>query len=195
MGVIRARVGYAGGASKNPTYFNLDGHSESVQIDYDPIRISYDELLEAFWHGHDPTVRPWNLQYASIIFYHNQEQKRMCLASKQCHEVKLARPVLTRIGLLSQFYLAEDYHQKYYLRQVPELFTEFRAMYPNSRDLANSTAAMRTNAFVAGYGTMETLQDQLGSLGLSTEANDKLLEIVGKRRTGPHSYASSLGKC
>ena len=68
--MIRTRVGYAGGTTNNPTYRALGDHAETIQVDYDPTQISYEELLEAFWTSHSPTSRPWSRQYASIIFYH-----------------------------------------------------------------------------------------------------------------------------
>jgi peptide-methionine (S)-S-oxide reductase len=176
--VVRTRVGYAGGTSKNPTYFSLDGHSETCQIDYDATIISYGELLDVFWDNHDATWRSRLPQYMSVIFCHNREQRSISLASKQREEVRLGTTVATRVVSLSEFYLAEDYHQKYYLQQVPELVQEFRMMYPDIRDFVDSTAATRVNAFVAGYGTLGKLQDQLASFGLSPKAEEKLLEIA-----------------
>ena len=80
--MIRTHVGYTGGTTENPTYHNLDGHTEAVQIEYDPSRISYQELLDVFWGGHNPTQPAWSRQYASIVFYHDEEQKRLAEASK-----------------------------------------------------------------------------------------------------------------
>ncbi len=100
---MRTRVGYAGGTSNNPTYFNLDGHSESIQVDYDPIRISYDELMEVFWDSHDPTVQSRIVQYMSLIFYHNQEQEGLALASKEREKARLGVAVLSKNVSFSEF--------------------------------------------------------------------------------------------
>jgi len=81
-GVLRTRVGYAGGTKPNPTYRDLGDHAETVQVDYDLSKITYPELLNAFWTGHDPTHRSWSRQYASIIFVHNEEERRLAEASK-----------------------------------------------------------------------------------------------------------------
>jgi len=171
-------VGYAGGTSDNPTYHNLDSHTESVQIDYDPTKITYQELLDVFWHSHYPTSPSISQQYKSIVFYHNEEQKELALASKQNQENKLGRKIYTEIIPYSAFYLAEDYHQKYYLRQVPELMADFNAIYPDNNDFINSTAAARINGYVGGHGTAETFEKELASYGLSPSGNKTLLEIA-----------------
>ena len=76
-GVIRTRVGYAGGRLKAPTYTHIGDHTETVQVDYDPAQITYAELLEVFWQGHNPRSRPYSRQYMAAVFYHNQEQKEL----------------------------------------------------------------------------------------------------------------------
>lgn len=88
--------------------------------------------------------------------------------------------VFTEVLPYNGFYLAEGYHQKYYLRQHPDLMREFTAMYPRERELINSTAAARVNGYVAGYGTYENLLSEVSSFGLSPEESKKLLERVHK---------------
>jgi peptide-methionine (S)-S-oxide reductase len=174
-------VGYAGGSKPNPTYHDLGDHSETIQIDYDPTQISYQELLDVFWSSHSPTARPWSQQYASIIFYHNQEQKRLAEASLEREAAGLGNEIYTQIMPFEQFTLAETYHQKYRLQQDPALLREFRALYPQDEDLINSTAAARVNGYLGGYGTLATLQDDLEDLGLSPETQEKLLELSSSR--------------
>lgn len=171
-------MGYAGGTSGHPTYYNLDGHTEAVQIDYDPTRISYDELLGVFWDSHNPTVPSYSQQYKSIIFYHDETQKGLAFQSKLQEETRLGRKITTELTPFSEFYLAEGYHQKFYLQQVPELMADFRAIYPDTDKFIDSTAAARVNGYVDGYGTPETLQKELASYGLSSTGNRKLLEIA-----------------
>ncbi len=176
---MRTRVGYAGGTSKNPTYQSLGGHSETLQLDFDPQRMSYLELLDIFWHSHDPTVRSWSRQYASIIFYHNAEQKRLAEETKfHWEETEKKSKIYTEIIPYTEFYWAEDYHQKYWLQAAPEVMKEFRRMYLNFRDFVNSTAAARANGIVGGYGTFDGTTEQLGSLGLSAEGNKALMVYV-----------------
>jgi peptide-methionine (S)-S-oxide reductase len=179
-GVVRTRVGYAGGTTENPTYHNLGDHSETIQIDYDPTQISYRELLDVFWDSHNPAGRSPSRQYMSIVFYHNDEQRRLALETRDREAARVKGQITTEIVPFSRFYLAEDYHQKYWLRQKPEFMQEFDAIYPNSDDLIASTAAARVNGYVAGHGSLETLQAEVDHLGLSPEARQKLLEIVHK---------------
>jgi len=171
-------VGYAGGTSSHPTYYNLDGHTETIQIDYDPTRISYNELLDVFWDSHDATLPPYSQQYKSIIFYHDETKERLAIQSKQQEEARLGRKTTTEITPFSEFYLAEAYHQKFYLQQIPELMADFRAIYPDNNKFIDSTAAARINGYVDGYGTPEALQKELESYGLSPTGNKRLLEIA-----------------
>jgi peptide-methionine (S)-S-oxide reductase len=124
-GVIKVESGYTGGHVKNPSYREVcngnTGHAEAVQITYDPSVVSYDELLEVFWQTHDPTTlnrqgADQGTQYRSVVFYHNEEQKRLAEAYKQkLNEEKIwPDPIVTEITPASAFYKAEDYHQDYY---------------------------------------------------------------------------------
>jgi len=162
-GVVRTRVGYAGGTLEDPTYRNLGDHTETIQIDYDPSQVSYEQLLEVYWDSHNPTRQPWSRQYMSMIFYHDSEQFALATQSKEREEARLGRPVYTEIIPFSRFYLAEDYHQKYRLQQVPELMEELTAIYPNFADFRDSTAVARINGYVGGHRALEELQEQLNS--------------------------------
>ena len=124
-GVVTVTSGYTGGTKKNPTYEEVSsgstGHAESIQIVYDPSKISYAKLLDVFWHNIDPTVQNRQFcdtgrQYRSAIFYHNDEQKRLAEESKKALEVsgKIKGRIYTEITPASEFYSAEEYHQKYY---------------------------------------------------------------------------------
>ncbi len=176
--MVRTRVGYSGGTKKNPTYYDLGDHSESIQIDFDPTQISYQHLLEVFWKAHDPTSRSWSRQYRAALFFHDEEQKRLALESRDREAARINEKIRTEILPASEFYLAEDYHQKYYLRQDFVLGTEFRKMFPSERDLVNSTAAARVNGYMGGYGTNAALKEELDRLGLSEAGRKKLLERV-----------------
>ena len=150
--MIRTRVGYAGGTKSNPNYDNIGDYSETVQVDYDPGIVSYEQLLNAFWSGHETTYPPESRQYRSAIFYGSEKQRQLAIDSSQKEESRLGQPVFTDIEPLTQFYLAEDYHQKYYLRETPDLSGEILTIYPDTQDFINSTAAARLNGYIAGYG-------------------------------------------
>jgi len=115
-GVLGTVVGYAGGTKKNPTYTNLDDHTETIEIDFDPSAISYKELLKHFWEEHDPTALQ-KRQYKSIIFYHNERQRGEAQASRRGEEQKYRRKIATEIQPAGIFYKAEEYHQKYFQKQ------------------------------------------------------------------------------
>ena len=174
-------MGYAGGTKKQPTYYHLGDHTETVQVDFDPTVISYDELLEIFWAGHDPTRQAWSRQYMNVIFYHNDEQRRLAEASQAKVAARSRGPVRTAVLPATDFTLAEDYHQKYYLRQAGGLWREVSRFYPKLSDLVNSKAAARLNGYVAGYGSAAQLEEELPGLGLSPEAAGQLLARVRAR--------------
>lgn len=124
-GVETVVSGYAGGKTSNPTYEEVcsgsTGFAESIQITYDPAVITYDELLEIFWKTHDPTTlnRQGNdigTQYRSVIFYHNEKQKKLAEEYKEKLDKSGAwdKPIVTEIVPFTNFYSAEDYHQDYY---------------------------------------------------------------------------------
>ncbi|MEX0909452.1 MAG: peptide-methionine (S)-S-oxide reductase MsrA [Gemmatimonadaceae bacterium] len=123
-GVTDAISGYSGGTTWNPTYQDVctgtTGHAEVVEVTYDPARITYQRLLDAFWKMHDPTTRDRQgsdvgSQYRSVIFHHDDEQKRLAEASKAAQDAsKLYRgPIVTLVQPAGPFYGAEDYHQRY----------------------------------------------------------------------------------
>ena len=180
-GVVRTRVGYAGGAKAAPTYHDLGDHTEAMQIDYDPTQVTYQELLDVFWDSHDVCTPPLSQQYKSIIFYQNEEQRSLATEGKAREEARRGK-VYVEIIPATEFYLAEAYHQKYYLRQVPALAKEFRAIYPDDEAFVASTAAARVNGYLGGHGTVEALRAELGSFGLSPAGGEKLLGIVRAAR-------------
>lgn len=174
-------MGYAGGGKENPTYHDLGDHSETVQIDFDPRLIAYEELLDIFWQSHNPSSPAWSTQYKHAVFCHNDGQKELALVSKERLEERLNRKILTEIIPYTGFYRAEDYHQKYKLRHAPELMAEFEKMYPDYGDFVDSTAAARVNGYLYGYGSLENLQAEINAFGLSVSAGERLLELMRKR--------------
>jgi len=124
-GVVSVTSGYSGGTVKNPGYKEVctgnTGHAEVCQVVYDTTKLSYADMLEAFWKSHDPTQlnRQGNdvgTQYRSVIFYHNQEQKQLAeeYKKKLNSSGAYSNPVVTEISPFTEFYKAEDYHQNYF---------------------------------------------------------------------------------
>jgi methionine-S-sulfoxide reductase len=172
-------VGYAGGSKANPTYHSLGDHSETIQIEYDPSEISYEELLDVFWESHNPSRQSYSRQYMSIIFYHDEEQQRLAFESRDRQAAKRGK-IYTEIVQAGEFYLAEDYHQKYYLQNTPQLISEFEAMYADSTALVDSTAAARLNGYAGGNGTPEQLEREMGRLGLSPAGQEFLQQRISR---------------
>lgn len=177
-GVYRTRSGYSGGSLKDPTYQNLGDHTETIQIDFDPELISYKEILALFWNSHNPATSSWSAQYKAVIFYHNDEQKQAALQSKEELERKQQITVATEILPFQEFYMAEDYHQKYYLQGRHLLMSDMRSYYPDFIDIIHSTAAARLNGFIAGHGTADMLMKEIDSFGLTAEARKDLMKTV-----------------
>jgi peptide-methionine (S)-S-oxide reductase len=117
----------------------------------------------------------------SAIFYHDTAQRRAAAQSKRQREQEIGETLHTQILPASTFFVAEDYHQKYRLRQVGFLFSELQAMYPHTADLVASTAAARINGYVAGYGTLSQLDSEIDGFGLSAEARRRLRQMVAGR--------------
>ncbi len=121
--VVSTAVGYSGGTLENPTYEDVctsrTGHAEVVEVEYDPFRVSYEELLEVFWENHDPTTPnrqglDIGTQYRSAIFFHTPEQETAARASKEKAQSRFKNPIVTEITPASKFYRAEEYHQRYF---------------------------------------------------------------------------------
>ena len=179
--MVRTRVGYAGGTKEAPAYHSLGDHTETIQIDYDPSQISYNDLLDIFWRNHNPSSRAWSKQYMAAVFYHNDEQKKLAEESREREASKRKEVIQTQILPFTAFYRAEDYHQKYQLRRERNLLKEFERIYLADRDFVDSTAAARVNGYLGGYGTSADLKNDLNRLGLSAEGSRYLLRIVESR--------------
>jgi peptide-methionine (S)-S-oxide reductase len=124
QGVLSTAVGYAGGSLAKPTYEQVcsgrTGHAEVVQVEYDPEKVSYEQLLEVFWSSHDPTQlnrqgADIGTQYRSVIFVHDAEQAGLARAAKAevDNSARFRRPIVTEIVPYMDFYRAEEYHQQY----------------------------------------------------------------------------------
>jgi peptide-methionine (S)-S-oxide reductase len=124
QGVTATAVGYLGGALENPTYHDVctdrTGHAEVVQVEFNPEKVTFDQLLDVFWKNHDPTTLnrqgpDHGSQYRSAIFFHSTQQQQAALASKERMNKsgKFRRPIVTEITEASKFYRAEEYHQQY----------------------------------------------------------------------------------
>ncbi|MDQ3023898.1 MAG: peptide-methionine (S)-S-oxide reductase [bacterium] len=175
---MRTRVGYSGGDKKNPTYYSLGDHTESIEIDYDPNKVSYTQLLELFWNMHNPVRPSYSQQYKSAVYFHDAEQEQAAREVKARIEKSLSAKLTTELLPLKKFYLAEDYHQKYYMRQYGSFSTAYEMLYPQLDDFINSTAVARINGFVGGSGDIKLLEEEIDDYGLDAYSQEALLNIA-----------------
>ena len=171
--MVRTRVGYAGGTMENPTYQNLGDHTEAIQIDFDPKKISFAQLLDIFWNAHDPCAKSWSTQYMSAVFVANDGQRRVAEETRDA--LGKGRAIRTPILEATKFTNAEDYHQKYRLQNV-QLMRELAPRFDEFSEFVNSTAAARLNGFLAGYGSKEALEKGWSQLGISEATAQALLK-------------------
>jgi len=187
-GVIRTRVGYAGGTMLNPTYKQIFDYTETVDIEFDPLLTTYKKLLAIFWANHDPTAA-CSRQYQSVIFYHSPQQRDLAEKTLRVEVANRSRPIKTRIYPAKEFYEAEEYHQKYFLQKYPWLLTQLDIKV--GMPIIRSKVAARLNGYVAGFGSPECFEGEWRKLGLCCEVVlyvRKVIELNYRKKIGcaPH---------
>ncbi|MDS0277972.1 peptide-methionine (S)-S-oxide reductase MsrA [Halomicroarcula sp. S1AR25-4] len=167
-GVVRTRVGYAGGSDPDPSYYALGDHTEVIQVEYDPAERAYEDLLGVFWANHSPFSAPHKRQYRGVVLAHDDAQREAAAASKTALEERTGKTVQTPVETLARFHRAEEYHQKYELRSTPVVADELEDVYGPA--FVESTVAARLNGFVAGHGDADQRRELLAELDLSPAA-------------------------
>jgi peptide methionine sulfoxide reductase msrA/msrB len=168
-GVVSTRVGYTGGRVENPTYEQVSsgktGHAEAVEILFDPSETTYEELLDVFWQNIDPTslnrqFADVGTQYRTAVFYHDEEQKRLALASREALEKsgKFKGPIVTEILPAAEFYAAEDYHQEYY-KKNPARYNAYK--FGSGRETFLKDLWKDVSGFVSKKPSKEELKKKL----------------------------------
>jgi len=154
-------------------------HTEAVQVEFDPSVTSYSALLEFFWENHDPTSpKTCSRQYMSAIFYNSPSQQTLAEASLEKRQE--AGEVTTKVLPLSNFTVAEEYHQKYLLQQEGWLMTQLD-LEPGE-ELIQSHLAARLNGYIAGFGDEATFEGEIGPLGLSKKVADFVIKKIRQKR-------------
>ena len=153
-GVTKVTSGYAGGHTENPTYEQVcsdrTGHAEVVQVEFDPAKVSYEELLHKFFYAHDPTTlnrqgADVGTQYRSIILYLNDEQKQIAEKVKAAAQKDWSDPIVTEIVPLKHFYAAEDYHQDYFAKNPTQGYCQL-VVNPKVKKFQQHLAAEKAQA-------------------------------------------------
>ena len=178
-GVLRTRVGYAGGTTLNPVYRQMGDHTETVQIDFDPAVLSYEEVLQHFWENHYPNRDEYKgRQYISLLRFHSTQQQETIAQIKEEVESRLGEKIETDIGPFRHFTLAEERHQKYYLKRYPRILEQLAPHYSDALGLENSIFAARLNGFAKGFGNREKLKEEIAGWDISEESRKWLKEIL-----------------
>jgi peptide-methionine (S)-S-oxide reductase len=149
-GVVRTRVGYAGGTTQNPTYHALGDHTECFQVDYVPSEVTFTDLLGRVFQRHNPNRQPASTQYQNVVFAATASQREAIDAFLDSEGLD-ADAIETRVERLSQFYLAEAYHQKHSLRAHPRLVEGVEDAGYDDGAIRESPAAAKLNALAAGH--------------------------------------------
>lgn len=177
--MVRTRVGYAGGSSVRPSYYNLSDHTETTDIEFDPQQTSYENMLKIFWRNHDSTAR-CSRQYMSAIFYHNEEQKTLAERTMKEQAKRQTKNITTKILPAGEFTDAEDYHQKYLLQKHGALISSLDI--EPGQELITSHAAARLNGYVGGYGTLHDFEAEWEKLGLTNQMAEYVRNVIRTKR-------------
>ncbi|WP_211246751.1 peptide-methionine (S)-S-oxide reductase MsrA [Cohnella pontilimi] len=182
-GVLRTRVGYAGGHSPDPTYREMGDHSETVEIDFDPGIVSIDEILNVFWNNHNPlNINGYKgRQYMSLLFYRDREQQEAMHRVKQRMEQEKGK-LDTEILPFTQFYIAEDRHQKYYLKRYPNAVEKMNILYCSEDEITNSTLAARLNGLAKGYTNLQQIKEEIEQWPITPENQSRCMDLIRQIR-------------
>lgn len=188
-GVIRTRVGYAGGTTPDPVYRRMGDHTETVEIGYDPTSVTLEELLQLFWDRHNPlNINGYKgRQYQSLLLYRDGKQREtMEAAWRQRADASIGRgPEAdggTEIAPYRAFYPAEERHQKYYLKRYPNALAGLRELYPDEAELAGSTLAARLNGLAKGFTSLQRLLEEIERWPASGEQKERIISILRQIR-------------
>ncbi len=178
--MIRTRVGYAGGTKVDPTYRQMGDHTETIEIDYDPSMTDLKELLDLFWMHHNAmkTSSYRGRQYMSLLLYRNELQKEKAYQLKQKWEKDLNGKIQTEISPYKAFYLAEDKHQKYYLKRFQKAYKTVMDCFPTHQEVIDSTLVARLNGFVREFGSLHDVRKDVETWGLSENDCKSVMTII-----------------
>ena len=167
-GVMRTRVGFAGGTSPLPSYRCMGDHTETIEIDFDTNLITYEDILKNFWRNHYPNRDAYKgRQYMSLLLYHSKRQLSIIEQVREEMEAELGEAIETEIKGYDQFTLAEERHQKYYLQRYPRTLEQLADWFPDIASLIDSTFAARLNGFVKGFSNRDALLEEFAGWPMS----------------------------
>ncbi|GAA3405738.1 peptide-methionine (S)-S-oxide reductase MsrA [Paenibacillus hodogayensis] len=179
-GVVRTRVGYTGGTALNPTYRRLGDHSETVELDYDPDRLTLEQLLSLFWNNHNPiNINDYKgRQYQSLVLYRDEAQRAVVATVLREREQQGKGRPATEIAPFHTFYPAEDRHQKYYLKRFPDAVNKLGQLYPTLEELRDATLPARLNGLAKGYGNLTDILNEIAEWPIGESERDAMVRLV-----------------
>ncbi|MDD9269275.1 peptide-methionine (S)-S-oxide reductase MsrA [Paenibacillus sp. GCM10023248] len=179
-GIIRTRVGFAGGTTDHPTYRHLGDHSEMVEMDFDSGIVSLETLLNVFWSNHNPlNINDYKgRQYRSLILFRDSTQNDVIQEVKRSIEEQGQGILDTEIAPFTVFYPAEDRHQKYYLKRYPAAVEKLRTILPTDEELTNATLAARLNGLAKGYTNLEKIINEIRTWQMSGKEQEEIIQLI-----------------
>ncbi len=168
-GIVRTRVGYAGGTKTDPGYHSLGNHTEVFQLEFDPDVLTYTDLLEQVFQSHNPRSQTRKTQYQNVVFAATPRQQTALDEYLRAHGLD-ADSIETRIEQLSRFYNAEDYHQKYSLRSQQSFMSSFEEAGYDDEDIRESPMAAKLNGYASGHDIPAV--DELAAVGREPAQSD-----------------------
>lgn len=178
-GVVRTRTGYAGGTTPDPTHKNMADHTETVEVDYNPALVTYQELLEVFFQSHNPNRKPYRQrEYISLILYHDEKQKEAAERKKLEKERIAGEEVKTEISPYSGFTVAKERQQKWHIKRNKEAIKRLGQLYVTADQLLDSTLAARMNGLAKGYGSLEKVKSEVKNWQIEESRRAVFLEIL-----------------
>lgn len=185
-GVVRTRVGYAGGTSPNPTYREMGDHTETVEIGFDPARLRLETIVRLFRNSHTPAnINGYKgRQYHSLLLYRDERQretmeKALVSWREERGELAAGTEGETELAPLRAFYVAEDRHQKYYLKRYRDAVGKLRGLYPRDPGGGlDSTLAARLNGIAKGYANLRAVREEIESWPASPEQKREIVRAI-----------------
>ncbi|GAE37165.1 peptide methionine sulfoxide reductase MsrA [Halalkalibacter akibai JCM 9157] len=158
----------------------MGDHTETIEIDFDPDVIQVSELLTIFWGNHNSLRKEVyrGRQYLSLFLYRTEAQRKMALQLKENLEDKLNGVIQTEVSPFTHFYVAEDKHQKYYLKRFPKAYEDLLHLFESHQQFVNSTLVARLNGFVREFGTLQTIRTELEHWKLDEREYQVILKII-----------------
>lgn len=183
-GVVRTRTGYAGGTLADPTYRRIGDHTETIEVEFDPAVLTYEEILRIFWNNHNPiNINGYKgRQYQSMLLYRSPGQREAIQHVLEELRASGKEEPATEIHPFTIFYPAEEKHQKYYLKRHPDAVGKLLGLYSSISDMDRSTLAARLNGLAKGYTNRSGIVEEVKRWPLPERERERIIGRVKEIR-------------